>query len=146
EAFVSSVARGLAQGAARNLLTAWEKGPGFGDLLRRYGLKVAETGFFKRNSAAPPHIGPLGAYIGKIATLTREDPWPDDIAEVNGTFVVVKLAGVEKMDEKKYEAEKDVFRKQLNYYKGMELLQGLLTALKKKLRIDINQEILGEYR
>ncbi|MCJ7664224.1 MAG: SurA N-terminal domain-containing protein [Desulfobacterales bacterium] len=99
EAFASSVARGLAQGAARNLLTAWEKGPGFGDLLRRYGLKVAETGFFKRNSAAPPRLGLLGAYAGKIATLTLEDPWPDDIAEVNGAFVVVKLTGVERMDE-----------------------------------------------
>jgi len=146
EAFVSSLARGLAQGAARDLLIAWEKGPGFGDLLRRYGLKVAETGFFKRSSAAPPRIGPLGAYVGKIATLTLEDPWLDDVAEVNGAFVVVKLTGVEMMDEKKYEAEKDAFRKQLNYYKGMELLQGWLLAMKKNVAIEINQDILGEYR
>jgi peptidyl-prolyl cis-trans isomerase D len=146
EAFVSSLARGLAQDTARNLLAAWKKGMGFGDSLRRYGLKVDETGFFKRSSSTPPRIGPLGAYAGKIATLTLEDPWPDDIAEVNGAFVVVKLQGVERVDEKKYEAESTAYRKRLNDYKGMALLQGWLTAMKKKLRIDINQEILGEYR
>lgn len=146
EVLVSSLARGLAQGAARDLLIAWKKGPGFADLLRRYGLTIAETGFFRRSSAAPPHIGPLGAYAGNIVSLTLEDPWPDDIAEVNGAFVVVKLKGVERVDEKKYEAERDAFRKQLTGYKGMQLLQGWLLAMKKKVAIEINQEIFGEYR
>jgi peptidyl-prolyl cis-trans isomerase D len=145
-AFVTSVARGLAQGTARDLLTAWEKGPGFGDLLRRYGLKLAETGFFKRGSASPPGIGPLGAFAGKITTLILEDPWPDDIAEVSGAYVVIKLQGVERVDEKRYEAERNSFRQRLSSYKGMQLLQGLLTALKKKVKIDINQELVGEYR
>lgn len=88
----------------------------------------------------------MGAFAGKIATLTLEDPWPDDIAEANGTSVVIKLQGVEKVDERRYEAQKDAFLKQLSSYKGRQLLQGLLTALKKKVKIDINQDILGEYR
>jgi peptidyl-prolyl cis-trans isomerase D len=145
-AFVSSVARGLAQGTARDLLAAGKKGAGFGELLRRFGLKLAETGFFQRGVASPPGIGPLGAYAAKLATLTPEDPWPDDIAEVNGAYVVIKLQGVERVDERRYAAEKDAFRKRLSSYKGMQLLQGLLTALKKKVKIDINQQLLGEYR
>ncbi|HEX9949885.1 MAG TPA: SurA N-terminal domain-containing protein [Thermodesulfobacteriota bacterium] len=145
-AFVSSVTRGLAQGTARDLLAAGKKGAGFEGLLRRYGLKRAETGFFPRSSASPPGIGPLGAFAGKIATLTLEDPWPDDIAEVNGASIVIKLQGVERVDARRYEAEKDTFRKRLGGYKGMQLLQGWLTVLKKKVKIDINQEIFGEYR
>jgi peptidyl-prolyl cis-trans isomerase D len=145
-AFVSSVTRGLAQGTARDLLTAWKKGAGFEGLLRRYGLKLAETGFFPRSSASPPGIGPLGAFAGKIATLTLEDPWPDDIAEVNGAYIVIKLQGVERVDPRRYEAEKDTFRKRLGGYKGMQLQQGWLTALKQRVKIDINQEIVGEYR
>jgi len=145
-AFVSSVAGGLAQGTARDLLTAGKKGAGFGELLRRNGLKLAETGFFPRSSASPPGIGPLGAFAGKIATLTLEDPWPDDIAEVNGAYIVIKLQGVERVDARRYEAEKDTFRKRLSGYKGMQLQQGLLTALKQHVKIDINQDILGEYR
>jgi peptidyl-prolyl cis-trans isomerase D len=145
-AFVSSVARGLAQGTARDLLAAWKKGTGFGDLLRRHGLKVTETGFFKRDTATPPRIGPLGEFAGKIATLTLEDPWPSAVAEVNGAYVVIKLQGVERVDEKRYEAEKDAFRKGLSGYMGMELLQGWLAARKKKVTVDINQQILGEYR
>jgi hypothetical protein len=50
------------------------------------------------------------------------------------------------VDEKKYEAERDAFRKQLTGYKGMQLLQGWLLAMKKKVAIEINQEIFGEYR
>jgi hypothetical protein len=145
-AFVSSVARGLAQGTARDLLAAGKKGEGFEGLLRRYGLKLAETGFFPRSSASPPGIGPLGAFAGKIATLTLEDPWPDDIAEVKGASIVIKLQGVERVDARRYEAEKDTFRKRLGGYKGMQLLQGWLTVLKKKIKIDINQEMFGEYR
>jgi len=145
-AFVSSVTRGLVQGTARDLLTAWKKGTGFGELLRRYGLRLAETGFFPRSSASPPGIGPLGAFAGKIATLTLEDPWPDDIAEVHGASIVIKLQGVERVDARRYEAEKDTFRKRLGGYKGIQLQQGWLTALKKKVKIDINQDILGEYR
>jgi peptidyl-prolyl cis-trans isomerase D len=145
-AFVSSVARGLAQSTARDLLTTWKKGAGFGELLRRNGLKLAETGFFPRSSASPPGIGPLGAFAGKIATLTLEDPWPDDMAEVNGSYIVMKLQGVERVDARRYEAEKETFRKRLGGYKGMQLQQGLLTALKQKVKIDINQDILGEYR
>jgi peptidyl-prolyl cis-trans isomerase D len=145
-AFISSVARRLAQSTARDLLAAWEKGTGFGEILRRYGLKVEETGFFKRSSPSAPRLGPLGAYAGSIATLTLEAPWFDDIPEVNGAYVAIKLQGVERVDERRYEAEKDAFRKGLSAYKGMELLQGWLAARKKKVTIDINQQILGEYR
>jgi peptidyl-prolyl cis-trans isomerase D len=144
EALVSSLSQGLAQGIARDLLAAWRKGAGFGDLLSRYGLKVEETGFFKRSVSSPPRMGPLGKYVDKIATLTLEDPWPEDIAEVNNTFVVVKLKGVERVDEKEYLKGKDAFRTQLDNYKGRELLQGWLTAMKKKVKIEVNQELLGE--
>jgi hypothetical protein len=136
----------LAQSTARDLLAAWKKGAGFAELLQRYGLKVDETGFFKRSSASPPRIGPLGDFAGRITTLTLEDPLPDAIAEVNGAFVVVKLKGVEKVDEKRYATERDAFRKGLIVYKGREFMQGWLATRKKKVAIDINQQIMGEYR
>ncbi len=146
EALVSSLAQKLAQGTAQELLTAWRKGAGFLELLRRYGLNVDETGFFKRSSSSPPGIGPLGAYAGKIASLTLEAPWPEDIAEMKDAFVVIKLQGVEKIDEKGYEKENDAYRKRLYSYKGRQFLQGWLAAMKKKADITINQELLGEYR
>jgi peptidyl-prolyl cis-trans isomerase D len=144
EALVSSLSRQLAQGIVRDLLATWRKGSGFGDLMGRYGLKVEETGFFKRNLSSPPRIGPLGEYVGKIATLTLEDPWPEDIAEVNNSFVVVKLKDVEKVDEREYVKAGDAFRTQLDSYKARELLQGWLTVMKKKVKIEVNQELIGE--
>jgi peptidyl-prolyl cis-trans isomerase D len=145
-ALVSSLAQGLAQSTARDLLIAWEKGEGFGDLLRAYGLKVEETGFVKRSSSAPPGIGPLGEHAGEIATLTLENPWPDDIIEADDCYVVVKLRDVKKVEEKAYEHEKDTYQQQLSSLKGRELLQGWLTVMKKEVDIEINQELLGLYR
>jgi peptidyl-prolyl cis-trans isomerase D len=146
EALRSSLARGMAQGAARDLLMAWKKGEGFRDLLRANGLKVEETGFVKRSSSSPPGIGPLGEHAGEIDTLTLENPWPDDIIEVNDFNVVVKLRDVKKVKEKIYKQEKDTYHKQLSSLKGRELQQGWLTAMKKEVAIEINQELLGLYR
>jgi len=146
EALRSSLARGMAEGTARDLLMAWKKGEGFWDLLRAYGLKVEESGFVKRSSSALPGIGPLGEHAGEIATLTLENPWPDDIIELNDCYVVVKLRDVKKVEEKAYEHVKDTYRKQLSSLKGRELLQGWLTAMKKEVAIEVNQELLGLYR
>jgi peptidyl-prolyl cis-trans isomerase D len=146
EALASSLAQGLAQGVARDLLSAWGKGHGFQDLLRRYGLRVDETGFFKRSESSPPRIGPLGAFAAKIATLTQEGPWPDDIAEVNNAFVVIKLQGVEGVGEREYAKEDVAFRTQLESYAWKEFIQGWLAEMKKKVKIEINQELLGEFR
>ena len=145
-ALVSSLAQGLAQSTARDLLIAWKKGEGFGELLRANGLKVEETGFVKRSSSAPPGIGPLGEHAGEISTLTLENPWPDDIIEADDVYVVVKLRDVKKVEEKAYKHEKDTYHQQLSGLKGRELLQGWLTAMKKEVAIEINQELLGLYR
>jgi peptidyl-prolyl cis-trans isomerase D len=145
-ALVSSMARGVAQGIAQDLFIAWKKGEGFGDLLRANGLTVKETGFFKRTSSSPPGIGPLGEHIGEVATLSPEVPWPDAIIEVNDIYVVVKLRDVKKVEEKEYEKAKDTYRKQLSGLKERALLEGWLAAMKKKVPIEPNQELLAQYR
>ena len=145
-ALVSSLARRLAQGIAQDLLIAWKKGEGFGDLLRANGLSVEETGFFERTSSSPPGIGPLDGYTGEIATMSFEVPWPDDIIELNDGYIVVKLRDVKQVKEKEYEEAKNTYRKQLSSLKGRQLLQGWLTAMKKEIPIEPNQELLGRYR
>jgi peptidyl-prolyl cis-trans isomerase D len=145
-ALVSSLARGVAQGIAQDVLIAWKKGEGFGDVLRANGLTVKETGFFKRTSSSPPGIGSLDGQSNEVATLSLEVPWPDDIIEVNDAYIVAKLRDVKKVEEKEYEKEKDTYRKQLSDLKGRELLQGWLVAMKKKVPIEPNEELLGQYR
>lgn len=146
EALVSSLAHGLAQGTAQDLLMAWKKGEGFWDLVRTNNVTVKQTGPFKRSSSSPPGIGPLGASADEIAALTPQDPWPDDIIEVDDAYVVVKLGAVKEMGEKAYVQEKAAYRDQLSGRKGRELLQGWLTAKKKEADIEINEELFGQYR
>jgi hypothetical protein len=107
---------------------------------------VKETGFFKRTSSSPPGIGSLDGQSNEVATLSLEVPWPDDIIEVNDAYIVAKLRDVKKVEEKEYEKEKDTYRKQLSDLKGRELLQGWLVAMKKKVPIEPNEELLGQYR
>ena len=145
-ALVSSLARRLAQGIAQDLLIAWKKDKGFRNMLRSNGLRIEETGFFKRTSSSPPGIGPLDEHTGEVATLSLEVPWPDDIIEVNDAYIVVKLREVKKVEEKEYLKEKDTYHKQLSGFKGRELLQGWLTAMKKEVDIEINQELFGQYQ
>jgi peptidyl-prolyl cis-trans isomerase D len=146
EALVSSSAQGLAQSTARNLLEAWKTGEGFEEELKANALRVRKTGFFKRSSTSPPSIGPLGADTDEIATLSREAPWPDDIVEVNGVFVVTRLEGVEGVDDKEYEKENTSYRTQLNNRKAMELFKAWLTVAKQRKDIEINEKLLGRYR
>jgi peptidyl-prolyl cis-trans isomerase D len=143
---VSSLAKTTAQGVAQELLRAGKKGKGFQELLTRYSLKIEETGFFKRSSTTAPAIGPLGAYAQQISTLTMEDPWPQEITEVNNTFVVPKLQGVERGQIKEFDKTVDLYRKLLAARKGEALLQRWLAVRKKAVKIDINEELLGKYR
>jgi len=146
EALASSLAHGLAQGTAQDLLMAWKKGEGFWDLVRTNSLTVKQTGPFTRSSSSPPGIGPLGASADEIAALTPQDPWPDDIIEVDDAYVVVKLGAVKEVGEKAYAQEKAAYRDQLSGRKGREFLQGWLTAKKQEADIEINEELFGQYR
>jgi peptidyl-prolyl cis-trans isomerase D len=145
-ALVSSLAQGMTQGIALDLLIAWKKGEGFGEVLRTNGLKVEETGFFKRNEPSPPGLGPLGEQSSAVATLSLEVPWPDDIIELNDAYLVVKLRDVKKAKEKSHVDEKDTYRNQLSGLKGKALLEGWLAVMKKKVPIEPNEELLGRYQ
>jgi peptidyl-prolyl cis-trans isomerase D len=145
-AVVSSLARGMAQGVAQDLLLAWKKGEGFKDALRANGLTVQESGFFKRTAASPPGIGPLGEQSSEVATVSLEVPWPDDIIEVNDAYIVFKLRDIKQVEEKAYVEEKDTYRTQLSGLKVRALLQGWLAAMKTKIPIEPNEELLGRYQ
>lgn len=144
-AFVASRAKELAGTAARELLAAWKKGEGFGELLRRYGLRVEETGYFPKNST-PPRIGHLGAFSLQAATLTMNSPWLEEVVEAGNSFFVIKLQGVEEVDDKLFKGERDQFVKRLAEYKGVVLKQGWLAATKKTVEVKVNQELLEGYR
>jgi peptidyl-prolyl cis-trans isomerase D len=145
-ALIASLARGLAQGVAQELLMAWKKDEGFSNVLRTNGLTVQETGFFKRTALSPPGIGSLDEQSGEVATLSPEAPWPDDIIEVNNAYIVVKLRDVKKVDENVYSKEKDTYRTQLSSLKVRALLQGWLAEMKTKIPIEPNEELLGRYQ
>ncbi len=146
EDLASLLAKELAQNTAQTLLTAWREGKGFKKLLNANGLRVRETGYFKRSSSSPPHIGPLGIYAGEVATLTLEEPWPKEVAEATDAYFVIKLRGVKRATLNEYEKEKNAYRKRLHSLKQGELLQRWVNAIKKGVDIKINQDLFGGYR
>ncbi len=146
EGLTSSLAKESAQSAARDLLTAWREGKGFRELLWAHGLQVEETGYFKRSSASPPHIGPLGIHAGQVAALTLEEPWPEEVIEVADVYWVIKLRDVQEASHTEYEKEEETYGQLLSSRKREELLQRWLQEMKERVDIEINQELLGSYR
>ncbi len=146
EAFVSSVAKDLARNTAESFLKTWREGQGFDKLLMANGLKVEETGYFKRSSTSVPRIGSMGRFVEEVASLTPEDPWPAEVAEMADAYFVIKLRGVKKASQTDYEKDRNTYRKRLYDLKRGELLLRWLTAMKQGAEIEVNQELLGLYR
>jgi peptidyl-prolyl cis-trans isomerase D len=145
-ALVSSSALELARATAHELLVAWKKGEGFRELVREHGLTVEQTGFFKRSSSSPPGLGLQSSPVNEITTLTLEAPWPEDIIPVGDAYVVAKLQDVREAEEKGYTQEKDTYHQRLAGLKERELVRGWLTAMRQEVDVEINQELLGQYR
>ena len=146
EALGSSVANELAKETAHNILEAWRKGEGFNELLKKNGLKIEKTGYFKRNSSSAPRIGVLGKYAEDFATLTLGDPWPEEVAETEDAYFVIKLGEVKTVNQAEYEKEKKTYQETIHGLSKGELLQRWLSAMKGKIEIEINQELLGSLR
>ena len=107
---------------------------------------MEQTGFFKRGSSPPPDLGGPGAPLEEITALTPEAPWPENVIPVGDAYVVAKLQDVGKVDEKGYTQEKDTYHQRLAGLKERELVRGWLTAMRQEVDIEINRELLGQYR
>jgi len=146
EAFVSLRTKEIAQETAGSLLSAWKAGDGFEELLAKNNLKLEKTEFFTRNADTAPGIGPLSQYADEISTLTFEDPWFPEMAELAGSYFVIKLEEVQKADQQQFGKEQTAYQQRLEGLEAGVMLQRWAMEMREQGTVKINQELLDRYR
>jgi len=132
-----------AKSAAEGLLQEVKAGTSLAGSATAGGLKMEETGFFKRGSGYVPKVGPTEALGTEVLSLSPDSPLVDKVMSYGRVFFVMELKEEEKIGMEKFESEKEEYRRKLYAEKRSRLLQQWLDGLRKKSNIKIREANLG---
>jgi peptidyl-prolyl cis-trans isomerase D len=139
---IGTKAEEKARQTAEDFLNQIRTGKNIREVAREKGYSAEETGFFTRTAGIVPKIGPAREWIGILASLTEKNPVPKEVIRTNDGYFVVRLSGHKPADQGKFDSARKNLEKRLSYQKQEEALQGWLSQLRSKAKIDINKEIL----
>jgi peptidyl-prolyl cis-trans isomerase D len=126
-----------AESVAEELFAEVKGGKPMEEAATAKGLKVEETGLFKRRTNFIPKIGVVEGLAEVISPLDAERPYPDRALKAGKDWVIVRFKEGEKPDMKKFESERQSWENMLRYRKGEEGFQRWLVALRERSKIEI---------
>jgi peptidyl-prolyl cis-trans isomerase D len=126
-----------AESVAKELFAEVKGGKSMKEVATAKGLKVEETGLFKKRTNYIPQIGVLEGLAEVISPLNAENPYPDRALKAGKDWVIIRFKGAEKPDMKKFESERQSWENMLRYRKGEEGFQRWLAALRERSKIEI---------
>ncbi len=136
-AYVKEKAKELCKEKAKEVLKiAREKG--FAAAAKAKGLKVEETGFFKRTDMTARGKLPFNV-VQQALSLYRKKPFPDDVAESGDTFYCLGFKASRAADLKDFSKEKDAIRKRLLAEKQRVAFKDWKKHLRERAKIEILQ-------
>ncbi len=135
-AFTEEKARELCLKRAKDILGLSKK-EGLNAAAKKYGLKVADTGLFKRTD--PSAGGRLpGPVVKGALSLSEKKPFPDDVYESGGTFYVIHLkAFKESTDPERFKEEKKSIKAEIRRGKMQTAFSDWLKHEREKAKIEI---------
>ena len=107
---------------------------------QKFGVKVEDTGFFKRN-APIPKIGFDQELMQEAFSLTPADPFPEKAYKVDRSYYVVEFKARKEPPPQEFEKEKQVVMQQLLQQKQFTLLADVLADKKSGSDIQINMNL-----
>jgi len=125
----------------RALLEKMKKGRSIRWASRKARAKLEETGFFERGAKDIPGIGYSEEISNAIFNLDKENPYPNDVYDLDRKVYVLKLKDIKPADMSKFEEEKEQIRRELVIAKQKEIAQKYIEELKKG-NIEIKTDIL----
>jgi len=131
---------GQAREEARKYLNQAKQGTALSQLAWQAKTGLKETGFFKRGDSSIPELGYSEELSKIIFSLTKEDPFPEDVHEKERKVYVIRLKGVNPADLSKYDEEKELVKEELLQAKQQESFDRYLENLKQG-RVQIVEEI-----
>lgn len=97
--------------------------------IRQKGLKVTETGFFLPGSEIPG-LGSSQELSKALFLISEKKPYPDNVFNVNGNFVIIQFKERGKLDNDDFEVKKEHLKNILLETKRNEYLQSWLGSSK----------------
>ena len=128
----------------RALLKKVKKGWSMRWASRQVGAELKKTGLFKRGDKIIPGIGYSEEISRVIFRLSKDNPYPDDVYDLEGKVYLFKLIDQKPPDLSKFEEEKEQVKTQLLVAKKQEVIEKYLEEL-KKAQIEIKTEILKKF-
>jgi peptidyl-prolyl cis-trans isomerase D len=105
------------------------------------GLKVEETGLFKRWTNYIPEIGFSEEMTEVISRMGAESLYPERPIKIGKDWVLVRFKELEEADLKQFESERETWENMLSLRKGEEGYQRWLAALRERSKIEIIGDI-----
>lgn len=139
EAVLNEKSRELCMTKAKRLLQA-AKENGIIKAADAAGLKVLETGFFKRSDITANGKLPMQAAKAGLS-LYEDKRLPDEVVDTGNKFYVLSFKEKKGADPNGFPAHKDEITKRLLSQKQRILIQDWLADLKAKAKIKINEKI-----
>jgi peptidyl-prolyl cis-trans isomerase D len=142
--FIESETQILAEKEARSILERTKSGETLDKIAGENGLKVNETGLFQPGNTIPK-VGSSQEAAEVLLQLSVNKPYAEKPLLINDAYVILKLKDVSKIDEKDFEAKKDMYKKTLLSIKREEAwqtwLEGNKAAMIKEKRIRIKKQV-----
>ncbi|MFQ5841435.1 MAG: SurA N-terminal domain-containing protein [Thermodesulfobacteriota bacterium] len=126
-----------AESVAEELFAEVKGGKPMKEVATAKGLKVEETGLFKKRTNYIPKLGVLEGLVEVISPLDAEHPYPDRALKAGKDWVIIRFKEAEKPDMKKFESEKQSWENMLRYRKGEEGFRRWLADLRERSKVEI---------
>jgi peptidyl-prolyl cis-trans isomerase D len=131
-----------AESAAEELLVELKGGRPMKEAATNKGLKVEETGLFKKWTSYIPKLGFSEGVAEVISSLSAEHPYPDRPIKMGRDWVVIRFKELERPDLKQFESEeRETWEKMFRYRKAEEGYRRWLGALRARSKIEIIREV-----
>ena len=127
--YIEEESRRLCKQKAEIVLNRLKKGEDVKSISRQKGLKVTETGFFLPGSEIP-ELGSSQELSKALFLISEKKPYPDNVLNVNGNFVIIQFKEKGKLDNDDFEVKKEHLKNILLETKKNEYLQSWLESSK----------------
>ncbi|PJC75003.1 MAG: hypothetical protein CO012_04490 [Syntrophobacterales bacterium CG_4_8_14_3_um_filter_49_14] len=127
--YIEEESRRLCKQEAEIVLNRLKKGEDVKSISRQKGLKVTETGFFLPGSEIP-ELGSSQELSKALFLISEKKPYPDNVLNVNGNFVIIQFKEKGKLDNDDFEVKKEHLKNILLETKKNEYLQSWLESSK----------------
>ncbi|HBH87337.1 MAG TPA: hypothetical protein DDY17_07040 [Syntrophaceae bacterium] len=133
--FVDAESIRLCKKDAETILDRLKKGEALQKISQEKGLNIEETGLFQPGSVVPK-LGSSKELTDALFQISEKTPYPDNVYNVNGNFVIVKFKERDKVDTRDFETKKVTLKNLLLRMKKNELMNSWLESNKEAMKND----------